>query len=1105
MANEISGTIEYINAGSANYAIAASAYGYCTTLADEPAKTVSMTDFILNEGVTVHVKFQYNNTALNPTLNINNTGAKPIVIYGTTKAGTADNTTGWHEGAVISFTYDGSNWVQSTSGINNVWSLINDTYNTLMPTDGATNGWIKIGTSNTSYGLLPSQSGNAGSGHNYLGTNDWYWSAAFIDTVHGNLDGNAATATKLFNTPNNTTTFLRGDNTWSNILAGTLRVVTLETINTTLNGAAIRFLFSDRSNSTYGLMQATRAENKGGQLVFEQYSESSSGTLLSYREQYYLPEPTADLTTNKSYNILTTKDMSFSITGNAATVSRAIFGDANNGEHNANNIISNGLYYYTSNGPSTTTNLFKSTDGAIYCQAYDTSQVAQIAQDYRNGALAVRGKNNGTWQEWLSVPLMKNDTYPSLLSSDGTNTWIKIGTSGSNNGSGFGLLPCQSGNAGNGHNYIGTDSWYWKQAYIDEIMTGNIYSTGMSSCNFGNPTLRHHTNLACYESGSSSIDGTIKIKLPNTTNVMMVLRIIVYDYSTDAGAELLISGCVYSDKWYNYSASVVGSYTKGIRLAYDGTNYCILLGTISTTWDYTKVVLADIYSGYTVQPISGGYDISLITSESGYTVTEAVNTCLQADKIHAAHAYVGNYNNTSYALSTQSFICQSWIRTTGGSGWYNETYEGGWYMTDNKWLRTYNKKPILVDIENDNTYGIGTHGLALGLSGSSYVSLMLKGGNTMYGFAVNQDGNWYFGKRTSQSFESASGDTYIYCGNSAMIRPFSDNSVDLGTSSYRWKECRAVNFYGELIGNAATATKLYSTPNNTTTFLRGDNTWSNTITDVLKITKNGNTVTIGSQNSDFCHIYNSANIPFVFNHSILCVNNGNLGSSSYPFGQIYTAGGTMSGTLAIVNNSQDNATYNSLLYVEHKAQNDWGIFVEKGGNADFGIYVNCASAGSYGIYCVGRITGTTVYGAVWNDYAECRNVTPEITPGHVVYETNSKVMHLTNARLQSGCRVISDTYGMCIGETEEAKTPIAVTGRVLVYPYRSRSEYQLGAAVCSAPNGTVDIMTREEIMTYPERIIGTVSEIPDYEIWHAGERDGAHEIKVNGRIWIYVR
>ena len=119
--------------------------------------------------------------------------------------------------------------------------------------------------------------------------------------------------------------------------------------------------------------------------------------------------------------------------------------------------------------------------------------------------------------------------------------------------------------------------------------------------------------------------------------------------------------------------------------------------------------------------------------------------------------------------------------------------------------------------------------------------------------------------------------------------------------------------------------------------------------------------------------------------------------------------------------------------------------------------------------------------------------------------SESGTMEITNKRLQAGCKVVSDTYGMCIGETEEAKTPIAVCGRVLVYPYRNRDEYKLGAALCSAPNGTVDIMTREEIIQYPERIIGTVSEIPNYETWLAGERDGNHIINVNGRIWIYVK
>lgn len=96
-----------------------------------------------------------------------------------------------------------------------------------------------------------------------------------------------------------------------------------------------------------------------------------------------------------------------SITGNASTastasaVARATFGDSANGTHDANSMTSNGLYYYNSNGPASIGN--SASDGAIYVQAYNTNWVSQIAQDYRNGNLFVRGKNNGTWQAWKGI------------------------------------------------------------------------------------------------------------------------------------------------------------------------------------------------------------------------------------------------------------------------------------------------------------------------------------------------------------------------------------------------------------------------------------------------------------------------------------------------------------------------------------------------------------------------------------------------------------------------------------------------------------------------------------------------------------------------------
>lgn len=152
-----------------------------------------------------------------------------------------------------------------------------------------------------------------------------------------------------------------------------------------------------------------------------------------------------------------------------------------------------------------------------------------------------------------------------------------------------------------------------------------------------------------------------------------------------------------------------------------------------------------------------------------------------------------------------------------------------------------------------------------------------------------------------------------------------------------------------------------------------------------------------------------------------------------------------------------------------------------------------------GVYFNGS-TGV-LYGAAWNDYAEYRITREEIEPGRCVIENGDDTLSLSTERLQRGCEIVSDTFGFAIGETEESKTPIAATGRVLCYLLegREKAKSYIGWPVCSGPNGTVSIMTEEEEEKYPSRIIGTISAVPDYEEWGSGN------VKVNGRVWIRIK
>ena len=140
-----------------------------------------------------------------------------------------------------------------------------------------------------------------------------------------------------------------------------------------------------------------------------------------------------------------------------------------------------------------------------------------------------------------------------------------------------------------------------------------------------------------------------------------------------------------------------------------------------------------------------------------------------------------------------------------------------------------------------------------------------------------------------------------------------------------------------------------------------------------------------------------------------------------------------------------------------------------------------------------------MYGAAWNDYAEYRETKQNITPGHCVVEVGDGTLALATSRMQPGAEIVSDTFGFAIGQTKKCSLPIAVSGRVLAYPYEPISEFKIGQPVCSGPNGTVSQMTDEEAREFPWLVIGTVSSIPQEKTW------GSNNVKVNGRIWIRVR
>lgn len=129
-------------------------------------------------------------------------------------------------------------------------------------------------------------------------------------------------------------------------------------------------------------------------------------------------------------------------------------------------------------------------------------------------------------------------------------------------------------------------------------------------------------------------------------------------------------------------------------------------------------------------------------------------------------------------------------------------------------------------------------------------------------------------------------------GNEWNLVPSNSSATDMNVGY------RSCDTSGE---NTANAINVYK-------FRNGQKGWANVqakeieaVAGLLKSTNNGNIVSIGSQNSSWCHIYNSANIPFYFNR-IIYANNGHR---LIGYKEIYNNSSGSNGTITLTESANN--------------------------------------------------------------------------------------------------------------------------------------------------------------------------------------------------------
>ena len=118
-----------------------------------------------------------------------------------------------------------------------------------------------------------------------------------------------------------------------------------------------------------------------------------------------------------------------------------------------------------------------------------------------------------------------------------------------------------------------------------------------------------------------------------------------------------------------------------------------------------------------------------------------------------ANIAVSTASSTSTQPTFNTCYTSNWFRSTGSTGWQSQTYGGGWYMSDNTWIRTYGNKWVYQNTGQIRTDGylVTNGGITAGatspnngtyqshVTGNSWSSGYIRAGAGFYHNSVNSN------------------------------------------------------------------------------------------------------------------------------------------------------------------------------------------------------------------------------------------------------------------------------------------------------------------------------------------------------------------------------
>ena len=287
-------------------------------------------------------------------------------------------------------------------------------------------------------------------------------------------------------------------------------------------------------------------------------------------------------------------------------------------------------------------------------------------------------------------------------------------------------------------------------------------------------------------------------------------------YNTLVGGKIIVDRNRYSFDAIPSISLAIGDTDTGFNWAQDGYVNIVSNGVNSGYWSSTE---ARFHNAYFRIPSGNDYSqLGIMVNGNG-----TANTIKPGIGFHQPGVFAGSIrmnDGSTFGLYTQGgsdlanlslngwytnfgyingdgihLSSGGWLKTVGATGWYNETYDGGWWMTDSTWLRAYGNKQIYTgSVSSDAIHTAGGMNASGRIYAGSYMQAMgglniagilnstgvngfniyatfhgngqhggieIGASDNVFGMGVHSDDHMYWWWTNSGSIGSVSGKSYV--------------------------------------------------------------------------------------------------------------------------------------------------------------------------------------------------------------------------------------------------------------------------------------------------------------------------------------------------------